>query len=307
MTKTKKGGGEREGLILFAMAIPFLVLTFLFSYYPLFGWAYAFFDYRPPLKLSDVEFVGLKWFASLFTNPVQLQQMLEVMRNTFAISGLSIAASVLPVIFAMFLAEVKSAWFKKGVQVFTTLPNFVSWILIYSLCFSLMSTEGVINTIMMRMGLIDTPVNWLVQNNNTWLTMTVLTLWKTMGWNSILYFAAISGIDQELYEAASVDGAGRFRLMWNITLPGLLPTFFVLLLLSVANFLNNGMDQYFVFQNAFNKSHIQVLDLYVYNIGISTSSVSLAVAISMLKSFISIALLFTVNNLSKILRGESIV
>ena len=121
-----------------------------------------------------------------------------------------------------------------------------------------------------------------------------------------MYLAAVAGIDQELYDAAKVDGAGRFSLMRHITLPALLPTYFVLLMLSVANFLNNGMDQYFVFQNAFNKTHIQVLDLYVCNIGISGNSISVATAISMLKSIISVSLLCIVNFLSKKLRGESI-
>ena len=121
-----------------------------------------------------------------------------------------------------------------------------------------------------------------------------------------MYLAAVAGIDQELYDAAKVDGAGRFSLMRHITLPALLPTYFVLLMLSVANFLNNGMDQYFVFQNAFNKTHIQVLDLYVYNVGISGNSISVATAISMLKSIISVSLLCIVNFLSKKLRGESI-
>lgn len=122
-----------------------------------------------------------------------------------------------------------------------------------------------------------------------------------------MYLAAIAGVDQELYEAARVDGAGRFKLMRHITLPSLMPTFFVLLMLSVANFLNNGMDQYFVFQNAFNKTHIQVLDLYVYNLGISGSSISLATAISMMKSVISVTLLVFVNFVSKRVRGESII
>ena len=122
-----------------------------------------------------------------------------------------------------------------------------------------------------------------------------------------MYLAAIAGVDQELYEAARVDGAGRFKLMRHITLPSLMPTFFVLLMLSVANFLNNVMDQYFVFRNAFNKTHIQVLDLYVYNLGISGSSISLATAISMMKSVVSVTLLVFVNFVSKRVRGESII
>lgn len=122
-----------------------------------------------------------------------------------------------------------------------------------------------------------------------------------------MYLASIAGVDTELYEAARVDGANRFQLMRNITLPALMPTFFVLLMLSIANFLNNGMDQYFVFQNSFNKTHIQVLDLYVYNIGMTGNSLSLATAISMLKSLVSVTLLVIVNFVSKKTRGESII
>ncbi len=121
-----------------------------------------------------------------------------------------------------------------------------------------------------------------------------------------MYLAAISGIDQELYEAARVDGANRFQLIRHITIPGLLPTFFVLLMMSVANFLNNGMDQYYVFQNSFNSKKIEVLDLYVYNLGISGGSYSLGTAVSILKSVISVTLLMVTNRLSKAFRGESI-
>lgn len=124
---------------------------------------------------------------------------------------------------------------------------------------------------------------------------------------AIIYLAAISGIDQSLYESAEIDGAGRFQKMWFITVPQLMPTYLVLLLLSIANLLNNGMEQYYVFQNAFNKQYIQVLDLYVYNIGMTGNSLSMATAIGMLKSLISVALLLTVNAIAKRVRGTSIV
>ena len=137
--------------------------------------------------------------------------------------------------------------------------------------------------------------------------MILWNTWKSLGWNAIMYLAAITSIDPGLYEAAKIDGAGRFRLMYHITLPELLPTFFVLLMLSIANFLNNGMDQYFVFQNAFNRTHIQVLDLYVYNIGLTGGSFSLATAIGMMKSIVSVVLLTIVNVASKKIRGASII
>ena len=299
---------KSEKYILFLLALPFLLFSFAFSYMPLHGWLYAFFDYRPPRALADCEFVGFKWFASIISNPTQVGEMIRVMRNTFAISGLNILTSILPLIFAVFLVEIKNKKFKQVVQTLTTLPNFISWVLVYSVAFSLFSvSDGFLNNLLVGTGVLEEPINWLAQDDHTWLGMTMWSLWKNLGWGSIMYLAAIAGIDHELYEAAEVDGAGRFRTMWSITLPSLLPTYFVLLMLSIANFLNNGMDQYYVFQNAINKKHIEVLDLYVYNIGLSGRNFSFATAISMLKSIISVSLLFFANGLSKLLRGESIV
>jgi putative aldouronate transport system permease protein len=200
--------------------------------------------------------------------------------------------------------------YKKIVQTLTTIPNFISWVLVYSFAFTLFSVDaGLVNRLLMDWGVIDKGINFLLESDHIWLKMTAWSIWKGLGWGSIMYLAAIAGIDQELYEAARVDGAGRWRQMWNITLPGLLPTYFVLLLLSIANLINNGMDQYFVFKNAMNKDTIEVLDLYVYNLGFgagSTSGIPFATAISMLKSIISLSLLFVANSLSRFLRGESI-
>ena len=292
---------------LFLMVFPFLVLVFLFSYFPLHGWAYAFYDYRPPFQLKDCEFVGLKWFTTLFSNASKRKQIFDVMLNTFAMSGLSILFSWLPMAFAILLSEIKCNWFKKVVQTLTTLPHFISWVLVYALAFSLFSSSGMVNNLCIRLGVYDTPVLYLQMTDHVWMMMWLLSTWKGTGWSAIMYIAAIAGIDQELYEAAYVDGAGRFRVIWHITIPSLLPTYFVLLMMNVANFLNNGVDQYYVFQNAFNKDKIQVLDLYVYNLGLGSGSYSLATAISIMKSIVSLTLLFTVNTLSKTLRGESII
>lgn len=296
-----------HGIKLMLYIMPFMILLSVFCYYPLYGWVYAFFDFKPPLKLSQCDFVGLYWFRSLVENETKIKQLLGVLRNTFAMSGLSIATSWLPMAFAIFLSEIKTKWFGKAVQTLTTIPNFISWVLVYFMAFSLFSSTGAVNTILQDLGIINQPVLFLQSDEHTWLTMWLWNTWKGLGWGAIMYLAAIAGIDQELYEAARVDGAGRFRLIWHITVPGLLPTYFVLLLLNVANFLNNGMEQYFMFQNSFNKDHIQVLDLFVYNLGLGSGSYSLATAISMFKSLISVTLLFVVNKLSKTLRGESII
>ncbi len=304
--KAKKKG-SLEGKKMFLYIVPFLILSFTFSYFPLHGWLYAFFDYKPPLKLSQCEFVGLQWFKMLFANPMQISQLMKVMANTFAMSGLTLATSFLPVIFAIFLSEIKCKWVRNFVQTFTTVPNFISWVMVYSVAFSLFSNTGMVNTLFINAGIITTPIKFLDGDSHTWLSMLLWYTWKGLGWGSIMYLAAIAGVDQELYEAARVDGANRFKLMRHITLPALMPTFFVLLMLSIANFLNNGLDQYYVFQNSFNKEHIQVLDLYVYNVGMTGRSPSLATAIGMLKSIVSITLLFAVNNVSKRMRGESII
>ena len=310
MAKQKKKASKRaaaEGKKLFLLILPFLILTFMLSYFPLHGWIYAFFDYRAPLKLSQCEFVGLKWFKTLFSNKTQVAQLIQVMKNTFAMSLLGIATSFLPVLFAVFLNEIKCKWFKNVVQTLTTLPNFISWTLVYAVAFSLFSTTGMMNSVLEHIGLITEPIKFLDSGDHVWLSMILWSTWKGLGWGSIMYLAAIAGIDQEMFEAAKVDGAGRWAIIKNITIPSILPTYFVMLMLSIANFLNNGMDQYYVFMNSFNKSSIQVLDLYVYNIGMTGKSLSLGTAIGILKSLVSVVLLFIVNTASKKTRGETIV
>ena len=296
-----------QGKRMFLYMLPFLLLCFAFSYFPLHGWIYSFYDYKPPLKLSQCNFMGLRWFKMIFVNPAQVRQLFIVMRNTFAMSFLNIATSVLPLFFAVFLNEIKCKWFRKMVQTLTTIPNFISWVLVYAVAFCLFSNTGMVNTVLQNLGVILKPIKFLDSDSHTYIAMLLWSTWKGLGWGAIMYLASIAGIDQEMYEAARVDGAGRFQLLRYITLPELMPTYFVMLMLSVANFLNNGMDQYFVFQNAFNKAHIQVLDLYVYNIGMTGSSLSLATAISMLKSLISVTLLMAVNRISKKIRGVSLV
>ncbi|MDQ0887933.1 putative aldouronate transport system permease protein [Paenibacillus sp. V4I9] len=306
--KIRKRNKNKSKYTLFLMALPFLILAFIFSYLPLYGWIYALYDYRPGIPLADSNYVGLHWFKTMFSNEVRRLEVLRVLRNTMAMSSLGILTSVLPVIFAIFLTEIRSSRFKKYVQVITTLPNFISWVLVYSFAFMLFSVDnGFLNHFLMDLGIIDRPLNILASDNHTWLTMTLWGVWKGLGWGAIMYIAAITGIDQELYEAARVDGAGRFKQMWHVTIPGLMPTFFVLLLLTIANFINNGLEQFYVFQNAINTEHIEVLDLYVYNIGMLNSNFSFSTAVSLLKSLISIFLLFFANGLSKLVRKESII
>ncbi len=299
---------KRRGYKELLYITPFLILVLIFSYYPLYGWIYSFFDYQPPMAFSWDSFVGLKWFKVLFKNKSFVQQTMKVLRNTFAMSGIALAFSWLPMFFAIFLNEIKNMRFRKFVQTVTTLPNFISWVLVYSVAFLLMSNNGMFNSVGMDLGIIDRPVDFLKSNEHIWFKMWLWLTWKNLGWAAIMYIAAISSIDAELNEAARVDGASRLKIIRHITIPSLLPTFFVLLLLNISNFLNNGMEQYFVFQNAWNREYIQVLDLYVYNLSTSKPPVySVSTAISMLKSIVSLALLFGANTFSKLVRKQSII
>ncbi|MDR3276035.1 MAG: ABC transporter permease subunit [Treponema sp.] len=306
----KNRGGIPQKYRLFLMLLPFIILTALFAYLPLFGWRYAFFNYRPGIPLKWPDFVGFKWFASIISSPARQAEVLRVMGNTLAISGLGIATSWLPMAFAILLSEMRNIRYKKLVQTLTTIPNFISWVMVYSFAFTLFSVDaGLVNRLLIDLGIINEGINFLISGEHIWVKMTAWGIWKGLGWGAIMYLAGIAGIDQELYEAARVDGAGRFRQIWHITIPGLLPTYFVLLLLSVANLINNGMDQYYVFQNAMNKETIEVLDLYVYHLGFganTTNGIPFATAISMLKSVISLTLLFVSNMISKFARGQSI-
>lgn len=300
ITNKKRLRSFREFLYVF----PFIVLVAVFSYYPLYGWVYAFFDYRPPMPLTMDDFVGLKWFKYLVDNPVRVKQTLTVLRNTFAMSGITILTSWLPMIFAIFLNEIKCLPFKKVVQTVTTLPNFISWVLVFSIAYSMFSSNGMVNSFLIGTGVLEKPILFLQSSEHVWLKMWLWGTWKGLGWSAIMYIAAIAGIDEELYEAAKVDGATKMQLIRYITIPSLLPTYMVLLMLSIANFLSNGMEQYYVFQNAFNLESIQVLDLYVFNLAMGSGSYSVSTALSILKSFISVILLCGANGLSKVLRGD---
>ena len=209
--------------------------------------------------------------------------------------------------FAIFLSEIKNKHFKRIVQTLTTIPNFISWVLVFAIAFAIFSTDGFISSFMINTGAWTEGKNMLMSGDHTWLKMLAWGIWKGLGWSAIIYISGISGIDQQLYEAATVDGAGRFQRMWHVTVPGLMPTFYVLLLMSVAGILSNGMDQYLVFQNSANSRDILVLDLYVYQMGIVKGAIPLSTVVGMLKSIISVALLFTANGVSKLIRGESIV
>ncbi len=293
---------------LFLMMLPVILLAFVFSYLPIWGWRFAFFDYTPGGSIGAENFVGFKWFRFLFLDPANAKELVRVLRNTLIMSGLGIATSWLPIAFAVLLAEVRSTRFQRFVQTFTTIPNFISWVLVYAIAICIFSTNGFINSFLTNvMHVTGANTNYLQIPDHTWLKMLLWGTWKGVGWSAIVYIAGIAGIDQQLYEAARVDGANRFRCIWHITIPGLIPTYMVMLLMSIGGILSNGMEQYLVFSNPMNKDMIEVLDLYVYNIGIGNDQIPLSTVVGISKSLVGIALLFTANGISKAVRGDSII
>lgn len=307
LPKKSASAVQRDGVKLFFMLLPCVIFVFLFSYLPLWGWSYSFFNYKPGKALLDCEFVGWDHFTRLFGNPVLRRQLIMVLRNTLAMAGLGVLFSPLTPVFAICMSELTNRRYRKIVQTLTTLPHFISWTIMYSLVFFMLNVNtGFINNLLVQTGVLDQPVNFLVSQDHVWLTMQGYGLWKGLGWGAIVYMAAIAGIDQELYEAAMIDGAGRLQRIWYITVPGLVETYFVLLIISFGNFLNTGMEQYYVFQNAMNQDYIQVLDLYVYNQGIKGGQVSYATAIGTMKSLIALVLFTFANILSKKVRGTSV-
>ena len=193
------------------------------------------------------------------------------------------------------------------VQTGTSIPNFISWVLVYSIVFMLLSSESsALNNILMGLGLVKEPVNPLTNAQHAWLIQVAIGAWKTLGYNAIIYLSAITSIDQELYQAADVDGANTWQKIVHVTVPGLLSTFFVLLLLAISNMLSNGFDQYWLLGNGMTWDKLEVFDTYVYRMGIKNMEYSLATAMGIFKSVVSIILLSFANWASKRLRGESI-
>lgn len=285
------------------MTVPCFILLVVFSYLPVVGWIMAFYEYKPGLNIFKTDFAGLKYFGLALNEP----DLLPVLRNTLALSMLGILFSPLPVLFAIFLSEMRSKLVQKFVQTTTTFPYFISWILVFSIAFTFFSTgEGFVNELLMNWKLISEPINFLGTSAYVWLFQTLLGIWKGLGFSAIIYLAAISSIDQEQYDAASVDGAGRFHKIVHITLPGLYPTYFTLLILSIGGILSNGFEQYYLFTNPLVQDKIQVLDTYVYRIGIAQGDFPLSTALGMTKTIVSVALLFIASFISKRLRGTSI-
>ena len=292
-------------LPLLLMTVPFFALVLVFGYVPLFGWLMAFEDYFPGQSIFGQSLVGFKHFEFVLND----QQFYHALRNTLVLSALSLLTAPAPMLLALLLNEVKRMRFRKFVQTVSSFPNFISWIIVYSIFFSFFSVdEGAINKLLLQLHWIDEPTDLLANSGAAWIFQTLVGMWKGLGWGAIIYLAALSGIDQEQYEAARVDGAGRFREAWHISLPGMMPTFVVLFILAVGNLLaGGGFEQMFTFMNPMVMDRLENLDTYTYKIGLQGLSFSYATAVGVMKSLVSILLLLFANAFSKRINGRSIL
>lgn len=300
-TLQKKKKSKKQWSLLW-MTLPFMILVLLMNYIPIGGWILSLFEYRPGRNLFDCDFVGLKYFKLIFTDP----QIPKTLVNTLIFSAIYFLLSWMPMVFAILLNEVQCTRFRKIAQTMTTLPNFISWVIVYSLAFSIFSLDGLLNNVIQMIGG-EGSTNLLADSSIVYIMQTAIAKWKGLGWSSIIYIAAISGIDQEQYEAAAIDGAGRLRQAWHITMPSIMPTFIVMMIMDIAAILNTGYEQYLLFKNPVTAAKIETLDLYVYRMGLQLADYSYASAVGILKSLISIAMLFAANAIAKKIRGSSIV
>ena len=311
MKKNKKNYGygrdRKTQLELYAMMAPATVLIILFSIVPLFGLLIAFENYRPVSGVAGIftsPWNNFKNFKIVFKN----YDFIPMLKNTLGINLLNNLISIpVTLFFALMLNEVMNEKFKSLIQTVTYMPHFLSWVVFGGLFMTLLSTDnGFVNSIMMNIGLIKDPIGFMAEPKYFWGITVISSLLKELGWGAILYIAAIAGISQDLYEAAMIDGAGRFKRMWYITIPCIKPTLMIMIIFAVSGMLNNNFTQIYVFQNSLNISASQVIDTYIYEYGLRQMQFGVATAVNLVKSVIAMILLLGANKISNKLTGSGL-
>nr|WP_231891429.1 ABC transporter permease subunit [Paenibacillus swuensis] len=290
------------------MILPALIWVIIFAYGPMFGLYMAFINYSPGggsffSQFFHSEFIGADWFKYFLDNG----DFYLVMRNTLAQSLLTLLFGFpAPIILALLINEISRNTVKKVFQTVSYLPHFISWVIAANIIITMLSSDGLINNILMFFGFVNEPVRFLQIGPYFWWIIALSNTWKEMGFGAILYLAAISSINPELYEAARVDGANRVRLMFHITLPALIPTIVVMAILSIGGILNAGFDQQYLLQNDTVLQYSDVIDTYTYRYGLQNSMFSYGAAVGLFKSVVSFILVVTVNSIARRTNGQSL-
>lgn len=285
---------------LYLLVLPGLVYYIVFKLIPMFGIIVAFQTYNPYTGFLKSPFVGWKNFRDFFTH----REFFLLFKNTLYISFLNIVFYFpAPIILSLLLNEVRHSWYKRSVQTLVYVPHFLSWVIVYSLFYMLLTTDGGVVNLLVEMAT-GRRIRFL--EDPAWFRTIVIiqTIWKETGWGTIIFLAALAGVDIEQYEAAIVDGAGRLRQLWHITLPAIKSTIVILLILRMGGVLNTGFDQIYLLTNSINRAVANVFDVYVYEQGITRGSFSFATAVSLFKSIIGMILVYSTNYIAK-KAGES--
>lgn len=295
LLRKKKWSQIRKNKFLYVMVLPGVLYFLIFKYVPMGGLIIAFQDYQPFLGILGSPMVGLKHFQRLFSDPI----FFELIRNTLVIFGLNVAFSFpFPIVLALMINELKSNKFKKAVQTIIYLPHFMSWVIVVSIFYVLLTTEGgVVNNILEGFNL--EKISFLT--SKAWLKPMYIfqEMWKGAGWGTIVYLAAITNVDEQLYEAADMDGAGKLAKMWHVTLPCIRPTVVTLLILKIGDILELGFEHMFLLMNSLNKESAQIFDTFVYQAGIQNGQLSYSTAVGLFKGLIGLLLVIGANKIAK--------
>ena len=284
---------------MYIIILPVVIYLLVFCYKPMYGIVIAFQKFRPTLGIANSPWFGLKHFKSFFTDPY----FGRILRNTFTISFLSLIFGFpAPILFALLLNEVKVKWFKKTVQTITYMPHFISLVVICGLVTTFCQSNGLFNDIIALFG--GERENLLLNKNLFYPIYVLSGIWQGMGWSSIIYLAALAGIDQEQYEAAKIDGASRLQQMRYITLPGLLPTVSMLLILNLGSILNVGHEKVMLLYQPLTYEVADVIGTYVYRRGLISGEYSYSTAVGLFNSVVNLVFLVVSNKISKKL-GQS--
>jgi len=285
-----------EQRFLLILSVPFVIWLIIFKYIPLVGWVMAFQDFKPHLGFFNQTWVGFKHFIDLFNAPL----FYRALQNTLGMSALGLVFGFLSSIgFAILLNEMRFLSMKRFTQTVSYLPHFISWVVVANIITSLLSINGPVNEILLSLKIFSEPVNFMIKPGYFWLLVVFADVWKEMGWGAIIYLAAMSGIDSQVYEAAEIDGVNRFQRIWYVTLPGIKPTIIILIIISIGNIINIGFEKQFLLGNAVTATKALVIEKYALDYGIGLFRYSYGTAIGIFKSVVSIVLLLFANFLAK--------
>lgn len=287
------------------MSLPLVLLKILFAYVPLVGWVMAFQNYKPARGLFGQEWVGFDKFKFLFSDAVFLRDI----RNTLGMSLINLVLGfATAILLALLLNEIKNMAFKRTIQTISYMPHFLSWVIVAGIVQNVLSTDsGIVNDLLLKMGIIDSPVNFLGEPSYFWGIVGASNVWKEVGWNTIIYLASMSAIDPALYEAAEMDGAGRFNKILHVTLPAIKSTFIILLIMNIGNILNAGFEVQYLLGNGPIQDVSETIDIFVLKYGMQKNDYALGTAAGIFKSVISVVLVFGANWLSGKLGEDKLV